>query len=114
MVIDHGADWVPETCTLPTAQRPLRLAEFDGFFFSAARWYRRTLLTRLDVAIRPDAESAGRILAERESGCCSFFTFGFEPAGADVVIRISVPDGQVPVLDALQARVAAAVHGARR
>lgn len=28
-------DWVPEACTLPTAQQPLRRAEFDELFASA-------------------------------------------------------------------------------
>ncbi|WP_245718914.1 hypothetical protein [Micromonospora rhizosphaerae] len=30
-------DWVPEACTLPTAERPLRVAEFDELFATALR-----------------------------------------------------------------------------
>ncbi|MHA6792344.1 hypothetical protein ACVGVM_02290 [Pseudonocardia bannensis] len=29
--------WVPETCTLPSSERPLRVAEFDGVFASSVR-----------------------------------------------------------------------------
>jgi hypothetical protein len=25
-------DWAPDACTLPTAERPLRVAEFDDLF----------------------------------------------------------------------------------
>ena len=30
-------DWAPTSCTLPTAEQPLRLAEFDEFFRAAVR-----------------------------------------------------------------------------
>jgi len=36
---DHttsGLAWVPAACTLPTAEQPLRPAEFDALFTSAA------------------------------------------------------------------------------
>ena len=33
MTTENAAlDWVPEACTLPTAQQPMRLAEFDTLF----------------------------------------------------------------------------------
>lgn len=85
MVIDEGADWVPGTCTLPAAERPLRVAEFDALF-ATARWSKRPQPTRLDLAIPPEAQSTTRLLVERESGCCSFFTFSFEQIRADVVM----------------------------
>lgn len=112
MVIKPSVDWVPPTCTLPSAERPMRVEEFDALFASA-RWYRRTLRTQLDLAIPPEAEPTGQVLAERESSCCSFFTFAFEQLGADVVMHIGVPIGHVTVLDALQQRIAAAIGGPR-
>jgi hypothetical protein len=98
-------DWAPEACTLPTEQRPFRIAEFDDLFGHVLRWVRRAP-TLLELAIPADLDAAVRDLARRESECCSFFTFEFDSAGADVVMRISVPPARVEVLDALQARVA--------
>jgi hypothetical protein len=113
MAIDDGSDWVPLACTLPAVERPVRVAEFDDFFTSLRR-LDRWAPTRLDVAVPRDAEGTGRDLADRESGCCSFFTFEFEPAGPELVIHISVPPDHVEVLDALQARAAVSAHGRRR
>jgi hypothetical protein len=112
MVIKRKVDWAPPTCTLPTAERPVRVAEFDALFASA-RWYRRPLRTHLDLAIPPEAERTGRVLAGRESSCCSFFTFAFEQLGTDLMMHIGVPAGHVAVLDALQQRIAAAMGGPR-
>jgi hypothetical protein len=98
-------DWAPDGCTLPTPERPLRVAEFDDLF-SAVRRSDRPQPTLLDLVLPVDVEEAARALAARESECCSFFTFGFEPAGDDVVMHISVPPQQVEVLDALEARAA--------
>jgi hypothetical protein len=104
--LDHG--WVPEACTLPTAQRPLRLAEFDELFATAVRQAERLDDTRLRLTLAGPAESetAVRDLTERESRCCSFFSFDVstQPPG-QVVLDVAVPAEQVDVLDALAARV---------
>ena len=107
MGIDEGVYWVPDACTLPTVERPLRVAEFDDLVAVVQRTT-RPQPGRLDLVMPRDAEAMARRLAELESECCSFFAFAFEPAGADVVMRISVPAQHVEVLDALDARVAAA------
>jgi hypothetical protein len=99
-------DWAPDACTLPTTERPLRVAEFYELF-TALRRSERPEPTRLDLVLPGDVEAAGRDLARRESECCSFFTFEFEAAGDDVVMHIGVPPEHVEVLDALQARVPA-------
>jgi hypothetical protein len=96
-------DWAPDACTLPTAQRPLRVAAFDDLFTAVRRW-QRPQPTRLDLVLPRAVEAAGRDLARRESECCSFFTFEFESVGDDVVMHIAVPPEHVGVLDALQAR----------
>lgn len=98
-------DWAPDACTLPTTERPLRVAEFDDLFAHVVRM-QRPEPTRLDLVIVRDVEAGARNLARRESECCSFFTFEFEQAGDDVVIHIGVPPQQVEVLDAIQARIA--------
>jgi hypothetical protein len=97
------ADWAPDACTLPTSERPLRVAEFDDLFTFAERREPQ----RLDLVLRRIVEAPARDLARRESECCSFFTFEFESIGDDLVMRIGVPPEHVAVLDAIQARAAA-------
>ncbi len=96
------AGWVPDACTLPVVEQPLRIKEFDTFFQEAVLRVTRPLSTRLDLAISPDAEATGRDLAQRESACCSFFGFEFERTDADLMMRITVPDTHVDVLDAVE------------
>ncbi|MDT5209168.1 MAG: hypothetical protein QOF67_1583 [Mycobacterium sp.] len=97
-------DWVPEACTLPTTERPLRVAEFDDLFTFVVRADRREP-QRLDLVLRRIVEAPARDLAQRESRCCSFFTFEFEAVGDDLVMRIGVPPEHVAVLDAIEAHV---------
>jgi hypothetical protein len=99
-------DWTPDACTLPTPERPLRIAEFDDLFTFVVRAERREP-QRLALALRRIVEAPARDLARRESECCSFFTFEFESVGDDVVMHIAVPPSQIAVLDAIEARVAA-------
>jgi hypothetical protein len=67
--------WVPDSCTLPTAERPLRLAEFDQFFTDAVRGVDRlsTQHLRLQLDGAAQVEETARDLTARESSCCSFF-----------------------------------------
>jgi len=101
--------WVPEACTLPTAEQPLRSAEFDELFSTAVRDGERLAPghLRLTLVGGPERADAVRDLAERESQCCSFFRFGVEERGGVVRLDIEVPAGHVAVLDALAARAAA-------
>lgn len=105
MTID-GADWAPDSCSLPSAERPLRVAEFDALFQESVLGSARISSTRLEVTLVSGAEIAARDLATRESGCCSFFTFEFDTRPSEVVMGIAVPHSQVAVLDALAAQVA--------
>ena len=98
-------DLAPDACTLPTRERPLRVAEFDALFFHVQR-LQRPEPTRLDLVLPREAETTARDLGARESACCSFFTFEFEPAGDGVVMHVGVPPSHVEVLDAIEARVA--------
>ena len=100
--------WIPaEACTLPTAERPLRAAEFAELFAVFLRGADRVSPTRLRLTLAAEAEAGARDLAARETGCCSFFTFGFGP-GADgtVLMDIEVPAAHVAVLDGLAAPAA--------
>jgi hypothetical protein len=99
-------DWAPDACTLPTTERPLRVAEFDDLF-SFVVHAERAEPQRLELVLRRIVEAPARDVAQRESECCSFFTFEFEHLGDDsLVMRIGVPPEHVAVLDALEARAA--------
>lgn len=102
--------WVPQSCTLPTEERPLRVAEWDGLFAEHMRSLSRPqpLHLRLDLAGGEGVEDRIRDLAERESGCCSFFTFTTTPGKDLIHLDISVDQAHEAVLDALAARTAAA------
>jgi hypothetical protein len=104
---DDNAAWVPEACTLPEAERPLRLAEFDDLLAAALRGQERLSPTRLRWRLDPATEQAARDLIRREAGCCSFFSFTFAPADGAVQLDIAVPEAQAGVLDALADRAAA-------
>ncbi len=99
--------WVPEACTLPTAERPLRRAEFDDLFASAVRGQQRVSPTHLRWGLHPAAEPTARDLTARETECCSFFTFTFARADGALQLDVEVPVAYVHVLDALADRAAA-------
>src|ERR1700742_3529867 len=71
----RGPDWVLPSCSLPTAEQPLRVADFDRLFRESLRRFTRTSATRLVLVLAAEAEMAARGLAERETACCSFFEF---------------------------------------
>ncbi|MFF8481906.1 hypothetical protein [Streptomyces antibioticus] len=101
--------WVPQSCTLPTEERPLRVAEWDGLFTERLTAVSRPgpLRLRLDLAGGPGVEERVRDLAGREGGCCSFFTFTVT-LGEDLIgLDIEVDQEHAAVLDALAARTAA-------
>ncbi|MBO4140819.1 hypothetical protein J5U46_11730 [Micromonospora tulbaghiae] len=101
--------WVPDTCTLPTTERPLRLAEFDGLFRDPLRGADRLSAGHLRLRLDGRAEPVARDLIARESACCSFFTFDLaRPGGDTLTLDIRVPANRVAVLDALALRATAA------
>jgi hypothetical protein len=99
--------WVPQACTLPTAEQPLRLAEFDDLFATALRGQQRISPTELRWRLDGAAEIRARDLTARESSCCSFFAFTVEPDAGAVNVGVRVPPAHVDVLDALAERAAA-------
>ena len=105
--------WVPRACTLPTAARPLRVAEFDGLFATAMEPPHRAGPTELVVRLPPGEETAARAreLTARESACCSFFTFAVRASATGTDLEVRVPGSQSAVLDAMQQRVEAVRAG---
>lgn len=90
---------------MPTADRPLRLAEFDTLFATAvSRVEHRGNRVRLHLTGGPGLGDRVRDLAARESACCSFFSFAVDGTDADLTLDIAVPAARVEILDGLVAR----------
>ncbi|MFF0502130.1 hypothetical protein ACFYUH_00805 [Streptomyces fimicarius] len=108
--------WVPPSCTLPTEEQPLRVAEWDALFAERLTALSRpsALRLRLDLAGGQGVAERVRELASRESACCSFFTFAVSAAASSgedrVHLDVSVDEGHASVLEALAARAGAAVR----
>lgn len=109
--ISVRSDWVPaQHCTLPTAEQPFRLAEFERLFRSAMRTVTRVSPTLLQLELDASAEQTARDLAQRESGCCSFFTFTFASGRETVQMDIAVPQEHTDVLAGIAAQAGAAIE----
>ncbi|GGM77268.1 hypothetical protein ACFFX1_52465 [Dactylosporangium sucinum] len=106
---------VPDACTLPTAEQPLRLAEFDALFATAVRAVTTVSPTHARMRLTGAAglEAAVRDLAARETQCCSFFTFTVTPqpatgtGGEALVLDVEVPAAHTDVLASLAGRASA-------
>ena len=77
---------VPDACTLPTEDQPIRVAEFEALFANEVVSATRHAPTRLALQLRPGCAAAVRDLTERESQCCSFFTFTVRDEPDGVVV----------------------------
>ncbi|WP_406726495.1 hypothetical protein WJ438_20135 [Streptomyces sp. GD-15H] len=102
--------WVPQSCTLPTAEQPLRVAEFDALFTERLIGTSRPDRLRLELVLTggKGVEETVRELVARESGCCSFFTFTLHPGPEQIRLDVVVDGAHEAVLDALHERAAAA------
>ena len=108
--------WVPEACTLPTAEQRLRLAEFDALFSMAVSPAERAGPTELRIQLPAGDGVAAttRELIARETACCSFFGFDVRASVAGTVLDVRVPSTHAAVLAAMHERVEAArERGAR-
>jgi DNA-binding transcriptional MerR regulator len=103
-----------QACTLPTAQRPLRLAEFGHLFATALRDQERVSPTALrwTLSATPVASLHRDVLdlVARETRCCSFFTFTVTLDGDTIRVDVDVPATHTAVLDALADQAAAAMR----
>lgn len=94
-----------DACTMPTAERPLRLAEFNALFATSVRRVeRRGTDVRLHLSGIPGLVEQVRDLTAREASCCSFFTFAVVGTDQALTLDISVPPARQEILDALAAR----------
>jgi hypothetical protein len=94
-------------CALPTAEQPLRLAEWDELFADAVTSVKTIDPHRAQLTLRAQHDLAARAadLAVRETECCSFFTFTLTATGGSLALEISVPSAQTTVLDAMVGRI---------
>ncbi|MET7708068.1 hypothetical protein [Micromonospora sp. NPDC005413] len=109
--VTTDASWVPAACTLPTAEQPLRLAEFDQFFRDAVRGVERLSARhlRLQLGGAQQVEETARDLTARESSCCSFFAFDIaRPGPQSLTLDVRVAAAHVDVLEALAERATSA------
>ena len=104
----------PEECTLPTVDRPLRMAEFDDLFATAVRSVTResAVHATFELPAEPEVATTAASLTARESRCCTFWTFTLTMAGGRVTLDVQVPARHRDVLDALVDRARAATAAA--
>ena len=104
-------DWVPSSCTMPTAEQPLRLAEFDALFAEDVLSVEQTSSGEVALALKPESHVAARAaqLAAAETGCCSFFTFGITITEGRLDMVVSSDPRHEDVLAALASRAASLV-----
>lgn len=93
--------WAPDACTLPTAERPFRAAEFDQLFADHLRGANRIAPRTLELTLDPASRATVEDLTAREIECCSFFTFTLSSDADQLQLRITVPPAQTAVLDGL-------------
>jgi hypothetical protein len=104
---------IPDACTLPTAERPLRLAEFDALFATAVRAVETESPTHARMRLTGPAGFTAKVrdLTARETECCSFFTFTVTPEptgdGEALTLDVQVPAAYAEVLASLTGRAGA-------
>lgn len=94
---------VPDACTLPTAEQPIRQAEFATLCSTALSQAERIDAQHLRLTLAGGADLADTVrdLAARESECCSFFDFTVTDTANAVTLDIHVPASHSRVLDGL-------------
>ena len=90
---------------MPTAEQPLRAAEFSRLFGDAVLGVERPEPARLRLDLRPAPQVAARVaeLVTAETQCCSFFQFILRVSGGSLVLDVTVPGGYLDILDAIAA-----------
>lgn len=106
-------DRLISACTLPAADLPGRLAEFDAAFAAGLQRAEVISPTHARLVFTADQAQAEALagLLDRESQCCSFFTFDQKAAGGIVTVDVTVPAGHAGTLAALAARAAGHLAG---
>jgi len=107
---------VASDCTLPSAEQPLRVAEFDALFAQTLRAVERPAPDHVRLVLVGDDSLPARVasLTERETACCSFFAFTLRATDLDsdegtvqIAVDVRVPAARTDVLTALTGRAEA-------
>jgi hypothetical protein len=109
-------DWAAvDACMLPTAERPSRVAEFDALFAERLVGVERLSPTRarLELLSGDETVALAADLTERETSCCSFFSFAVSAAHDATTIEVGVPASRADVLEAWLARAESHRGGVR-
>ncbi|GAA2624767.1 hypothetical protein SMC26_18410 [Actinomadura fulvescens] len=104
-------EWAPDACTLPTAERPLRTAEFDKVFTKTVTRAEFMEPARLRLSLSAGPRATGEIAAllAAETACCSFFTFTLTIAAETTSLEVTVPARRTDVLNGFAAQARAAI-----
>ena len=101
----------PDACTLPKVEQPLRVDEFEAVFAAYMRQVEEVSPTKVRMTLAGPDELAEQIqdLVERETACCSFFTFTLSKSRSNqpelaLHLDIEVPADYTEVLTALANR----------
>jgi hypothetical protein len=85
------------------------VAEFDALFADALECVERLGDGRVRLLLKGTMEERARELAQRETGCCSFFTFTFAREGNDtLVMEVTAPGEHAAVVEAMAHRAESA------
>lgn len=90
-----------EACTLPTEDRPLRLAELEGLFTLASDVRLEGGTARMHLSGDPGLMDSVVDLTDRETQCCSFFRFAVTGSDTEVDLEVSAPAEHHAVVSAL-------------
>jgi hypothetical protein len=93
--------WAPESCALPTVERPLREAAFATLFRDHLVRVRRPAPTVAELTLDAASVDRARELAALETSCCSFFSFDVQETAGHATMTIGVSPRHAAVLDAL-------------
>ena len=99
--------WVDaQACTLPTVERPLRLAEFDAVFADHLVEVMEVSATGAALHFTGGVDLSATLadLTARESQCCSFFEFELTDSNDSVRLDVNVPPAHADILTALVER----------
>jgi hypothetical protein len=95
----------PDACSLPLADQPGRVAEWDTLFATAVRRVEKLPGgVRFELDRSRAAVAAVADLADRESQCCAFFTFGVTVGFDTLALSVDADPEHADVAKALAAR----------
>lgn len=114
--MDIDLDWcAPAACSLPLADQPARVGEWDTLFATAVR---RVEAVPGGVRLELDRSAGGVAavadLADRESQCCAFFTFLLAIGADALALSVTAGPEHADVVEALAARAASLAGNGER